>query len=219
MSTETRWLSGEERTAWLQLSAVLELRPGALVSQLRRDADLTLFQYQVLATLSQAPERTLRMSTLAARTDATLSRLSHVVSRLADSGLVERFPCPRDARATNIQLTATGSARAREAAPGHVSAVREHVLDVLTPDQLGQLVTISAALLTRLKSPAATATPTDGEEVNEATMLTQRFSGPVKAPPDITPATIAASLLDEVRTQRCAPGRPAGDRGPGRRLR
>ncbi len=143
MSTETRWLSGQERTAWLQLSAVLELL----------------------------------------QTNATLSRLSHVVSRLAVGGLVERFPCPRDARATNIQLTATGSARAREAAPGHVSAVREHVLDALTPDQLGQLITISAALLTRLNPLTATTTLTDGEEANEATVPTHRFPGPVQAPP------------------------------------
>ncbi len=180
MSTESRWLSGQERIAWLQLSAVLELLPGALDSQLRRDADLTLFQYRVLAALSLAPERTLRMSTLAAQTNATLSRLSHVVSRLADSGLVERFPCPSDARATNIQLTATGSARAREAAPGHVCAVRQHVLDALTPDQLGQLATITAALLTRLDPPAASPALTDHEEPASAALPEQRLPRPVR---------------------------------------
>ena len=55
--------------------------------------------------LSEAPERTLRMTALAQRTNATLPRLSHVVRRLEDRGLVERFPCPEDGRATNARLT------------------------------------------------------------------------------------------------------------------
>ena len=79
----------------MRLIAVVELLPGVLDSQLRRDADLTHFEYFVLAMLSEAPERTLRMTALAARTNATLPRLSHVVRRLEERGLVERFPCPR----------------------------------------------------------------------------------------------------------------------------
>ena len=94
--------------AWVRLVAVVELLPGVLDSQLRRDADLTHFEYFVLAMLSEAPERTLRMTALAAQTNATLPRLSHVVHRLEDRGLVERFPCPEDGRATNARLTAAG---------------------------------------------------------------------------------------------------------------
>ena len=90
----TRWLDDDEMAAWIRLAAVLELLPGVLDSQLRRDADLTHFEYFVLAMLSEAPERTLRMSGLAALTNATLPRLSHVISRLEERGLVERFPCP-----------------------------------------------------------------------------------------------------------------------------
>ena len=73
---ETRWLDEEERAAWLRLVAVVELLPGVLDAQLRRDAGLSHFDYFTLAMLSEAPERTLRMSALAQRTNATLPRLS-----------------------------------------------------------------------------------------------------------------------------------------------
>src|SRR3954465_3405036 len=124
---ETRWLTDDERVAWVRLAAVLELLPGVLDSQLRRDADLSHFEYFVLAMLSEAPERTLRMTSLASRTNATLPRLSHVVRRLEDRDLVERFPCPEDGRATNARLTEDGWAKVVATAPGHVETVREHV--------------------------------------------------------------------------------------------
>jgi DNA-binding MarR family transcriptional regulator len=155
MTNPTKWLTEDERTAWVQLSAVLELLPGALDCQLRRDADLTYFGYYVLAMLSEAPERTLRMSALAAQTNATLSRLSHVISRLEDRGMVERFTCPKDGRATNAGLTATGWAKVQESAPDNVTTVRQHVIDTLTPEQVDQLTAITAALLTQLDPEGA----------------------------------------------------------------
>ena len=147
---ETEWLSDDERGAWVRLAAVLELLPGVLDTQLRRDADLTHFEYFVLAMLSEAPERTLRMTSLAQRTNATLPRLSHVVRRLEDRALVRRFPCPDDGRATNAQLTDEGWAAVVAAAPGHVDNVRSHVIDALSPEQVGQLDAILSGLLERL---------------------------------------------------------------------
>lgn len=155
---ETRWLSQEELAAWVRLAAVLELLPNTLDSQLRRDAQLTNFEYYVLAMLSEAPEQTLRMTALAAQTNATLPRLSHVVRRLEGRGLVERFPCPEDGRATNARLTRTGWAKVRTTAPGHVDNVRRHVIDALTPEQITQLADITGALLERL-DPAGTMSP------------------------------------------------------------
>ncbi|WP_202870445.1 MarR family winged helix-turn-helix transcriptional regulator [Kribbella sp. VKM Ac-2571] len=143
----TRWLDDAEMTAWLRLAAVLELLPGVLDSQLRRDAELTHYDYFVLAMLSEAPKRTLRMTALAQRTNATLPRLSHVVKRLEERGIVERFPCPEDARATNARLTAAGWKKIRATAPGHVETVRRHVIDVLTPEQITQLAEITGAIL------------------------------------------------------------------------
>jgi DNA-binding MarR family transcriptional regulator len=155
---ETDWLTRDELAAWVRLYTVVELLPNVLDSQLRRDADLTSFEYYVLAMLSEAPHRTLRMTALAAQTSATLPRLSHVVKRLEARGLMERFPCPEDGRATNARLTDGGFRKILETAPGHVANVRRHVIDALTPEQLGQLRGIADALLEKL-DPDATMAP------------------------------------------------------------
>ncbi|MFM6848291.1 MAG: MarR family winged helix-turn-helix transcriptional regulator [Terrabacter sp.] len=146
----TKWLSEDERAAWLRLVAIAELLPGVLDSELRADAGLSHFEYFVLAMLSESPERTLRMTTLAQRTNATLPRLSHVVRRLEDRGLVERRPCPEDGRATNAVLTPAGWEAVVAAAPGHVDTVRRRVVDRLTPAQVDQLRAIGDALLAGL---------------------------------------------------------------------
>ena len=151
----TRWLDDDEQAAWVRLAAVLELLPGVLEAQLRRDADLTHFEYWVLAMLSEAPERTLRMTALASRTSATLSRLSHVVARLEGRGLLERFPCPEDRRATNARLTAAGWDLVVASAPGHLETVRANVVDALTPRQITQLTAIAGAILDRVDPDGA----------------------------------------------------------------
>src|SRR3954471_20678617 len=151
----TDWLDDEQQAAWVRLIAMVELLPGVLDTQLRREADLTHFEYFLLAMLSEAPERTLRMTALARRTNATLPRLSHVVRRLEERGLVERFPCPEDGRATNARLTESGWAKVVQTAPGHVATVREQVIDALTPAQVKQLTAIAGAVLERLDPDGA----------------------------------------------------------------
>ena len=148
--TNAPWLDRNQLAAWVRVAALLELLRGVLDRQLRHDADLLLFEYFVLAMLSEAPHRTLRMTELAGQTNATLPRLSHVVRRLEERGLVERFPCPENRRATNARLTDTGWAAVQAAAPGHAATVREHVIDVLTPEQVAQLTAIADAVLGRL---------------------------------------------------------------------
>ncbi|MDT0164621.1 MarR family transcriptional regulator [Actinotalea sp. AC32] len=155
----TRWLDDDELAAWLPFIAVVELLPGALDAQLRRDSGLTHFEYLALAMLSEAPGRTLRMTGLAARTNATLPRLSHVVSRLEKRGLVERTACPEDRRATNVRLTDAGWDVVVDAAPGHVATVRELVVDALTPAQLRALRDASTTLLERLDPDGAMTAP------------------------------------------------------------
>ncbi|MCW2868568.1 MAG: MarR family transcriptional regulator [Marmoricola sp.] len=150
---EPRWLDDDERRAWLRLVMLLEVLPGVLDGQLRRDAGMTHFEYTVLAMLSEAPDRTLRMTALAARSHATLPRLSHVVARLVDRGLVERRPSTEDGRVTDVELTDAGHAALVAAAPGHVGNVRAHVLDPLTPAQVAQLEQIAEAMVATI--PAA----------------------------------------------------------------
>src|SRR5215472_12380939 len=143
---EPRWLDPDERLIWLALGSVLIRLPGALDSQLQRDAGISHFEYQVLAGLSEAPDRTLRMSVLAILAEGSLSRLSQVVSRLEQRGWVRRTPDPADGRYTLATLTDTGWDKVVQAAPGHVQTVRSLVLDPLTKAQVRQLTDIGARI-------------------------------------------------------------------------
>ena len=151
------WLSEDERAMWVRLASVVELLPGAMDAQLKRDADLSHFEYWVLSMLSESPTRTLRMTQLAAMTSATLSRLSHVVRRLEDRGFLTRYPCAEDGRATETRLTDAGWDKVVASAPGHVEMVRTLVLDPLTGKQIAQLEEIADRILRRLNPDAAEA--------------------------------------------------------------
>jgi len=147
---EERWLTAEQLAAWKKLIAVVALVPGVLDQQLQRDAGLTHFEYFTLAMLSEAPERTLRMTALAARTNATLSRLSHVVSRLEDRGYVTRSPCPSDRRATNASLTEEGWRKVVATAPGHVDTVRARIVEPLDERDVADLDRVMTRILAQL---------------------------------------------------------------------
>jgi len=139
MDTEPRWLDGDEQQTWKAVMSLFLRLPGALDAQLERDAGISHFEYQVLAGLSMSPERTLRMSVLAAFAEGSLSRLSQVVGRLEKRGWVRRTPDPADGRYTLAALTDDGWDKVRATAPGHVEAVRRYVIDPLTKAQQRQL--------------------------------------------------------------------------------
>lgn len=146
----TRWLSAHEQDVWKRTAAVLELLPAALDGQLARDEDLTHFEYFVLASLSEVPDRTLRITALASQTNATLPRLSRVLTGLEKKALVERSECREDRRAKNVTLTDAGWSKLEGAAPGHVEFVRGMVFDQLTSEQVAQLSEITSQLLKQL---------------------------------------------------------------------
>ena len=138
-AVETRWLDADERAAWLSLVGLLMRLGPALDAQLRRDAGLTLFEYSVMAGLSEQPGRTMRMSELAARAEGSLSRLSQVVARLERKGFVRRAVDPTDGRYTLATLTDEGWDIVVATAPAHVTEVRRVVIDPLTRAQVKQL--------------------------------------------------------------------------------
>ncbi|TKK90515.1 winged helix-turn-helix transcriptional regulator [Herbidospora galbida] len=139
MDDQPQWLTDEEMEAWLALVSLLIKLPQALDGQLQRDAGISHFEYQVLAGLSMSPGRTIRMSELAQLSDGSLSRLSHVVSRLEKRGWVRRCTDPGDGRYTLAMLTDEGWDKVVETAPGHVATVREVVINPLTKAQIRQL--------------------------------------------------------------------------------
>jgi len=147
---DPRWLSPEERQTWLALVSLLIRVPAALDAQLQRDAGISHFEYQVLAGLSEAPCRTLRMSVLAMLAEGSLPRLSQAVNRLERRGWVRRTPDPADGRYTLAILTDEGWAKVTETAPGHVEEVRRLVFDPLTKAQTRQLRDIGRRVMTAI---------------------------------------------------------------------
>ncbi|HYJ75056.1 MAG TPA: MarR family transcriptional regulator [Kineosporiaceae bacterium] len=147
---EPRWLDDEEMGAWLALNGVILLLPGALDSQMQRDNGITMFEYLVMAMLSEAPGRTLQLKRLARVTNGSLSRLSHVVTRLEGRDWVRREPLADNGRVTMARLTDAGYAKVVASAPSHVETVRQLVFDNLDRRQVRQLQEISTRLLRSL---------------------------------------------------------------------
>ena len=145
-----KWLTAAELDAWLAVVRLISWLPWSIDQQLRRDSNLLMVEYQVLAILSETPERTMRMSSLAALTNASLSRLSHLFKRLEGRGLVRREPDLTDGRFTNAILTEQGFQTLAEAAPGHVAHVRSLVIDALSAEQLRRLGQAADRILSRI---------------------------------------------------------------------
>ena len=139
MDTEPRWLSPEQRSAWIALSAVTVVLPAALDAQLERDAGISLAEYRVLSWLSMSPERTARMSDVALRANLQLPHMSRVATRLEQRGWLTRRTDPSDRRAVLATLTDAGWAKVQEAAPGHAEEVQRLVFDHLSLEQVRQL--------------------------------------------------------------------------------
>ena len=148
----TRWLDEDELQAWLKLAGVMLKLAPTLDSQLQRDSDLTHFDYLCLAMLSESDDRTLRMSELATRVNASLSRLSHVISKLEKRGWVARKPSPDSRRVTLVTLTELGWKVLVAAAPGHVETVRELVFDDLSPDDVAALTRVAGHIVERIEA-------------------------------------------------------------------
>jgi DNA-binding MarR family transcriptional regulator len=145
-----RWLTAAEVDSWLSVVRLMTWLPWSIDQQLRRDANLGMAEYQVMARLSQSRGRTLRMSALADLANASLSRLSHLITRLERRGLVRREPDPADGRFTNAILTDEGFRTLAAAAPVHVAHVRSLVIDVLSPEQLRRMGLAADRIMSRI---------------------------------------------------------------------
>ena len=148
------WLTAEEQESWLALVRLMSWLPWSIDQQLRRDSNLAMIEYQVLAILSNSPERTRRMSLLAHWANVSMSHLSRVVSRLEHRGLVRRETDPTDGRFTNAILTDQGFQTIADAAPGHVAHVRSILVDVLSPEQLRRLGRDADRIVSRIDRSA-----------------------------------------------------------------
>ena len=154
-----RWLTAAEAQTWRNFASVLLRLPWALECQLQRDAELSFIEYHALASLSETPDHTRRMSELAGLTHASLSRLSHMIKRLEARGFVRREPDPTDGRYTNAVLTPDGHDHLTASAPAHVATVRQLVIDAFTKTELRQLNDAAERILRRLDQAPADDAP------------------------------------------------------------
>jgi len=155
--SDVRWLNVDEQQVWRGFRTAVTKFTEHLDRQMQRDSGMPMAYYEILVVLSEAPDRALRMSELALNCHSSRSRLSHAVAKLEKEGWVERRACPSDRRGSIAALTDRGFAVLEAAAPGHVAAVREHLFDVLTPEQLVALRGISRAVEDGLRSECARA--------------------------------------------------------------
>jgi DNA-binding MarR family transcriptional regulator len=164
---DVRWLSADEQEIWrAYLSASVSLA-AHVDRQMRQDAGMPMAYYEILVRLSEAPHRRLRMSELADASLSSRSRLSHAVAALERNGWVERRPADGDRRGWVCSLTDEGFAALAAAAPGHVTTVREHLFDVLTPEQLRTLREIGLAISAGLKPACDAARAEDAQDTED----------------------------------------------------
>lgn len=135
---DPRWLDDREQQTWrayLMASAWLNVK----LAEDLRPFGIDLNEYEVLVCLSEAPDRSLRMSELAEQAHQSRSRLTHTVTRLEHNGFVTRKRSPHDRRGVSAVLTDEGLALLQKAAPGHVNAVRRYLVDPIGPDDFAAL--------------------------------------------------------------------------------
>lgn len=145
-----RWLDAREARAWRGYRRMRRLLDLELARELMQDAGLSEPDYDVLSDLSETPDQRLRLSELADRMLWSRSRLSHHLARMQQRGLVTREEHPSDGRGSIVVLTPTGRAAIEAAAPGHVAAVRRHLIDLLTPEEIDALGALTQRVVDRL---------------------------------------------------------------------
>ncbi|MEU7751023.1 MarR family transcriptional regulator [Micromonospora sp. NPDC049101] len=153
-----RWLDEREDRAWRGYRRMRRLLDLELARDLTQDAGLSEPDYDVLSDLSETPQGRLRLSELADRMLWSRSRLSHHLSRMQQRGLVTREECADDARGSVVVLTPAGRQAIESAAPGHVAAVRRHLIDLLTPAEVDALGALTHRVVDNLADPAPRAT-------------------------------------------------------------
>lgn len=146
----TRWLTDEQQRTWRTFGLATRLLTDRLERDLQAAVGMPPTYYELLVLLSEAPDRTMRMSELAYWTNSKASRISHAVNKLEQNGWVRREHYAGDRRGWLAVLTQEGLAALQAAAPIHVEGVRTHLIDLLTPEQIRQLGDISQVLLDHL---------------------------------------------------------------------
>lgn len=150
--SDPRWLSASQQRSWRSYLTGSSLLHARIEADLRENFGIGLPEYEILVRLSEHEDRTMRMALLASDTTMSRSRLTHSVARMEKKGLLTRCPIPEDGRGVNCAMTEAGWSLLVAAAPTHVRGVREHLVDLLEPEEMAMLGTIFSKVTRHLSA-------------------------------------------------------------------
>jgi len=165
----TRWLSDDEQLVWRAYLEATQRLWERLDHELDDRGGVSLAEYEVLARLSEAPDRSLRMSELADQVVSSRSRLTHTVTRMESRRLVRRRPSVRDGRGVMCELTDTGMETLAERARVHVEGVREHLFDQMDAEETEVVGRVLARVAEHLREVRSNPRPS-GDRVARETL-------------------------------------------------
>ena len=128
------WLDAEQQRDWRALVMATTLLFDRLDDDLERAHGISLPEYEILVRLSEREGHRMRMAQLADSVAHSRSRVTHTVKRLEGAGLVLRDRSPDDGRGVDCRLTEEGMELLRTMAPTHVRGVRDHLVDLVSPE-------------------------------------------------------------------------------------
>ena len=146
-----KWLTPAEESAWRKYIVASRRMYEALDEDLASHG-LSLSDYEILVHLSDAKDRSLRMSDLAEKTILSRSRLSHRIKYMEGKGWVERQKCASDKRGTWAVMTTKGWNAIVKAAPDHVESIRNRFIDKISKSDQGNIAAIFEKVEKNLRS-------------------------------------------------------------------
>lgn len=148
---EPHWLDEGEMRAWRTYVNGSSMLMDRLHRELQDTHGVSLADYEILVRLSEQPNQRMRMTQLAEDVASSKSRVSHQVARMEKAGLVSRRECTEDGRGVLAELTPAGMTQLIAAAPTHLRGVREHIVDLLTPEEGEVLAKVFDRVMTHLR--------------------------------------------------------------------
>ena len=149
--SQSPWLNAPDQTAWRSFLTGSQLLTTQLDKEMREAHGIGMPEYEILVRLSEHENRTMRMALLATDTTMSRSRLTHSVARMEKKGLLERFSILEDGRGVNCAMTDAGWDLLVTAAPTHVAGVRDHLVDLLAPEEMATLGRIFGKVTTHMR--------------------------------------------------------------------
>jgi len=166
MANEAQMLNDNELGAWKSLLKAHATLVGALDRELEAAHNLGLPDYEVLSQLANASDKSLRMTELAREVLLSPSGLTRRLDGLVKAGLVERQPCVTDGRGLLAVITADGTRALEQMTPTYVGALRSHLVERVTPQQLLNITDALGAIAGDDQHSTATVAPSVRGEIS-----------------------------------------------------